>query len=292
MLLRRTAAVAICLSALVYLACQRSVPSSNLCYDKHVVPLVKRDCAFCHENGEYGVTLVGNAGDFAELARYVQPYGGEKSPLVDWARGKNNHPVLWDNGSDEQEAIVGWINEGARETCFDRDKHGECRDDSDCLEVSCICPGGKVVSGQKCYVNPSTSKGTCARDDNCDNPQLALCPARPDAGPPPDGGVPDGSPVEPDQGPPLGVSFADDLTPLHKTDCARCHSMGQFNVKIDGTVADYSEVMRYVDANDPEGVDSYLWWSAGGGRHPISWPKGGPKYNLFLEWVKQGAKNN
>ncbi len=88
------------------------------------------------------------------------------------------------------------------------------------------------------------------------------------------------------------VSFSKQIVPLIKSDCSSCHYAGQYGVKLTGTTADYPEVMRYVDINDPEASYGFLWWAAGGANHPIKWPKGSTKYNLFLKWVKEGAKNN
>jgi hypothetical protein len=203
--------------------------------------------------------------------------------------------VIWGHQSAERTTMVAWIDEGGLHACINRTKHGECRDEQDCTEVSCICADGKVATARACHVDPDTGRGTCARAEGCDNPVFGLCATAsdPDAGPsdPDGGGPPPDAKVAPDTQP-AAISFAKQITPLNRTDCARCHALGQWNVKITGTVADYPEVMRYVDKSNPEAQNGYLWWAAGGGAHPILWSPGGAKYKLFLDWVRQGAKNN
>ena len=88
------------------------------------------------------------------------------------------------------------------------------------------------------------------------------------------------------------MSFAEDIVPSIRSDCAPCHRTGGWGVKLDGTVEDYPRVMVYVDVDDPEAMNGFLWWAAGGGMHPISWREGGTDYQRFLNWVLQGAENN
>jgi hypothetical protein len=64
-----------------------SYPSQNVCYDEHIVPLVKEDCATCHGNGEYHVRLEGLTDDYDELVGYVSPFDSQRSILLDWAAG-------------------------------------------------------------------------------------------------------------------------------------------------------------------------------------------------------------
>jgi len=88
------------------------------------------------------------------------------------------------------------------------------------------------------------------------------------------------------------ISFSLEIVPSIKSDCRSCHFAGQDGIKLTGSIKDYTEIMRYVQPNDPEGMYGFLWWASGGEQHPVSWPQGNDKYNLFLEWVEQGAKNN
>jgi len=286
-------------------------PAVNACFERNVLPLVERDCSFCHFRGEYGVKLKGRQGDFQELMRYSLPYDSSGSPFLAWASGAYMHPIIWPEDSDEYKTVASWIDTGMKRDCFDMTFFGDCRFNSDCLLVTCICPDFSMPMGQVCYKDSNTSKGTCARNENCADPKFGICKAGVDDGGVDDGGMdagPDGYDAGGDQ-PDSGdtgydggydggaddgpqVSFSQNIVPLLYRDCRRCHSRGEYNVKITGTTSDYPEVMRYVDANDPEGYNSFLWWAAGGARHPVSWPKGGSQYNLFLTWVQEGARNN
>jgi hypothetical protein len=282
---------------LLALACQPlDLPARNVCYGDHVVPLVRRDCAPCHENGEYNVPLAGDDGDLDEIRKWVMAGEPDSSLFLLYAAGAEDHPIIWTEGSDERRTFAAWIQEGARATCFDIDDHGECRDDSDCARVSCYCPGTGPVAGTACYVNPTTDKGVCADQGNCTNPALGLCPIiEPDlvhddvieADTPDVIGL---DTTQQDTGPPP-ISFADEITPLHAMDCVVCHGNGGFGVKIKGTVDDHPVVMEYVNLANPASSE-WLDWANGKGAHPINWPAGGPKYNLFLQWVEEGAKNN
>ena len=297
-------------------ACEPAVdtPANNVCFNKSVLPLIARDCAFCHYHGEYGVKLRGKPGDYQEMLRYCVPYDSSGSPFLQWASGKFMHPVLWPKAGAEYTAVASWIDSGMKRDCFDMTFFGDCRFNSDCFPVSCLCPDHSMVTGQLCYVDVSSHKGLCARSDNCTNPEFGMCKGdEPDGGVDDgfdagdggdsgdggtdDGGVDDGSDgydaghdESSDEGP--RVSFSANIVPMLGSDCQRCHFAGQYGIKLTGMVSDYSEVMRYVDVNNPEGYGSFLWWAAGGARHPVSWQKGGPRYNLFLTWVQQGAQNN
>jgi hypothetical protein len=269
------------------LSCDLDLPPSNVCYDEHVVPLIKEDCSACHENGEYRVRLEGLHSDHQELLRYVTPYEPDRSVLLTWAAGEvKQHLPLWPRGSERSNTVAAWISEGATTKCFDRSRWGECRQDSDCSEVRCVCPDGTEASGGRCSVD-ETEHGTCARRDTCTDPVFRLCEA---VAPDGDADVDGDGDADGDGGGP--VSFADDIVPMLRWDCASCHYSGGWNVTLRGTVEDYDEVMRYVDLDDPEGEGSFLWWAAGGDAHPVSWRRGGEQYDLFLEWVLQGAENN
>lgn len=273
------------------LSCDLDLPVANVCFDEHVVPLVKEDCATCHGNGEYRVRLQGLDSDYAEIMRYVTPYEPDRSVLLTWTAGDvGEHPPIWAPGSDRTATTAAWISEGAGQACYDHGRFGECRFDNDCAEVSCFCPDRTAASGRRCLVDPDTARGTCAKRDNCTEPDFGLCESvEPDgdadgdvdADGDADGDVDDGI-----------VSFADDIVPLLRWDCASCHYSAGWGVRIRGDVDDYDEVMRYVDLGDPEGEGSFLWWAAGGRRHPVSWRRGGEQYDIFLEWVLQGAENN
>ena len=295
--------------SLFAMACEPALeaPTFNSCFDENVRPLVERDCAFCHYHGEYGVTLRGLSSDYAELLRYSEPYDSAHSPLLDWASGGMMHPVLWSKDGPEYRTLALWIDHGMKRECFDMQYFGECRFDADCFQVGCLCPDMDFVSGRVCVKDPATRKGMCAIGRNCADPRFGFCRSgEQDGGL--DGGLDAGSDAGIDAGLDAGqdedagtdagadegplVSFSTNIVPLLSSDCRRCHSAGQYGIRLLGTGSDYSEVMRYVDIDDPEGYDSFLWWSAGGAAHPNSWPKGGSRYNLFLEWVLQGALNN
>jgi hypothetical protein len=264
--------------------CDPPAVGDNACFSKHVLPLVKDDCATCHSNGEYFVRLQGVSGDYPEVLRYVVPFRGEASPFLRWAAGLEDHPVVWWPGTVEYENVAAWIRGGAGPNCFDHTLYGECRQAADCVPVPCACPGqieGDLLAG--CRRDDFTGRGRCARRDDCAEVAALLCPDS-DAGAG-DGGV-DGS------GGPEAVSFTADIVPLLRRDCTPCHSYGRYGVALDGIPADFSEVMRYTDTADPEGSGSFLWWAAGGQAHPISWSTDSAEYQLFLTWVEQGALNN
>jgi len=295
-----------------------AVPQANVCFEKHVVPLVRRDCALCHERGEYGTRLQGTAADYDEIARWVTPNDPAASDFLAWAAGKGAHPVVWAKDSAPHRTVAAWVAEGARRECFDRDRYGECRTSADCAEVACFCPTGELVVAAACATDTRAggAHGRCATEADCAEPAFGLCRADaapdaadasgadvpsvipdvvPDIAPDVPDVAPDVAPDVPDVAPdvpPESVSFSGEIVPLLRLDCRRCHSLGQYGITLVGTVADYDEVMRYVDRNAPEAPYGFLWWSAGGGSHPRSWPKGYAKYNLFLQWVNEGAANN
>jgi len=88
------------------------------------------------------------------------------------------------------------------------------------------------------------------------------------------------------------LSFSVDISPINKSGCSRCHSAGQYGVKIAGAQSDHAEVMRYVDKANPEKAGGFLSWAAGYSGHPSVWKNTSTQYKLFLDWVKQGAQNN
>ncbi len=299
-------------------SCEASVETTevNACFEKNVLPLLERDCALCHYHGEYGIKLRGDPADYQELMRYSLPYDSAGSPLMQWASGAFMHPVLWPEGGSEYLTVSSWIDGGMKRDCFDMTFFGDCRFNSDCLSVTCFCPDSSSSTGQVCYRDPATHKGVCARSDNCTESKFGFCKFdKSDGGLEDgdwdmadgdgesrhdelnDGGVEDGYDATSDTGPDADdgvpmVSFSSEIVPMIGSDCRRCHYAGQYGVKLMGSASDYPEIMRYVDVNDAEGYHSFLWWASGGARHPVSWPKGGHQYNLFLKWVQQGAIKN
>ncbi|MGC9042766.1 MAG: hypothetical protein ACP5KG_02795 [Myxococcota bacterium] len=317
----------------------------NPCFEKDIVPLVKRDCSRCHENGEYRFKVIGSRDDYQILYSYADTQNPDESLILKYATGKKKHPKIWNEGSKEYLTMYNWIANGGKEGCIDTN-FGECQSDEECEEISCICEDLSVVTASRCYIDGS-GIGRCASDNNCAEPVFGLCKSNEmdagnitdsngvndivvadngtdtsyvdsgsdsgsfdsgydvgidygydtgyDAGY--DSGVKDtgfdaGYDVGSDTGNTSTVSFSAQIVPLVKTDCRSCHYAGQHGVKLTGTVSDYSEVMRYVDVNNPEAPYGFLWWASGGNGHPNKWPKGGTKYNLFLKWVNEGAKNN
>ncbi|MCX7958919.1 MAG: hypothetical protein N3B13_07720 [Deltaproteobacteria bacterium] len=323
--------------------CNGNLPDINYqnpCFEKDIVPLLKRDCASCHENGEYKFRITGSVNDYNTVVAYCNVDEPGKSLFLEYATGHKKHPRIWKEGTREYWAFYNWVANGAKEKCLD-ESIGECRGDEDCSEIACVCPDLEVVNVSRCYIDRD-GKGTCAKDNNCTEPDFGICKfidkdagfsditndvsgrdIMADYG---DETVSDLSDISYadyvtdttgetdvtdtgyDSGYDIGVndsgydtgydtgdtnvSFASQIVPMIKTDCRSCHYAGQYGVKLTGTTADYPEVMRYVDINNPEDVSGFLWWAAGGNNHPIKWPKGGTKYNLFLKWVNEGANNN
>lgn len=295
----RYAGYPILLAALT-LSCDLAVPTTNVCYGEHVVPLIKDDCAICHGNGEYRVRLQGLPEDYDELLSYIAPFDPERSSILTWAEGSVGvHPPIWLSTNERYKTVSAWISEGASRECFDHEASGECRRDEDCAPVTCLCPDGEEHVASICTMDSDTARGTCMRRTDCIEPSYGLCEASADGDADGDvdgdadaDGDADGD-VESDADEGDGiVSFENDIVTILRWDCASCHYNGGWNVRLRGDVSDYDEVMRYVDLEDPEGTGSFLWWAAGGRRHPISWPRGGDDYNLFLEWVLQGALFN
>jgi len=301
------------------LACgQISLPQENVCFDETVVALVKRDCALCHSNGEYGVKLSGSNDDFDRLLKYVSVKNSANSILLNYTIGDFEHPPIWNDDSAEYKTVAAWIDEGARASCSFNDQYGDCRTDSDCPIINCLCPDLTMAETSKCFVNSETGLGTCPTDVNCHMEQFGACaPDNAEDGDfeleqeleEPDGDLDlepetdgdDDLDTEPEielepeieeEATTQVVSFKTNIVPMLGSDCARCHAGGGWGVDLSGQTSDYSEVMRYVDLDDPEGNDSFLSWAAGQGRHPLLWRETGNKYQLFLQWVLQGAENN
>ena len=343
-------AVILVVMAVVVLQCSDeflNIDYQNPCFEKDIVPLVKRDCARCHENGEYRFKVTGSKSDYETLYSYSDSNKPEDSLIFVYATGKKKHPKIWDENSREYLAMYNWIANGAKESCIDSNL-GECQSDGDCAEIACLCPDLSVVTVSKCYIDDNGA-GICANDNNCTEPVFGICPnISEDAGTDDisdtsyvvdtgsdsgikdteydsgikdtgydsgikdtgydagfdasyDSGIKDtgydtgydmGYDAGVDTGGGSTVSFSKQIVPLIKADCRSCHYAGQHGVMLTGTTSDYSEVMRYVDKNNPEGAYGFLWWAAGGNGHPNKWPKGGTKYNLFLKWVQEGAQNN
>lgn len=91
-------------------------PDSNIDFAEHIEPRLQRDCTRCHNTGQDGVKISGEqANDYSEISRYVVPSDAEKSELLDWAAGKDKHPVNWSRGSLDCACVARWIDEGAVE---------------------------------------------------------------------------------------------------------------------------------------------------------------------------------
>lgn len=207
-----------------------------MCFTDQVVPLVRCDGASCHQRGEFGVQLGGTADDFAEWVRYIHLDTPEESVLFQYAEGLGDHPVLWSAGSEELAMMLAWVEQGAAESCdaVDATVERTCESDTACETVICSCTSGDVTF-QRCG-----DEGTCLTDADCAREEYC------------------GESEE--------VTFSADVVPALRTDCASCHADGGHGVRISGAVSDYSTVMGYVDLDDPEGEDGFLWWTAGGGR--------------------------
>jgi hypothetical protein len=249
----------LCLLFVGLTACDLALPEANVCFSKHVVPLVQRDCAPCHGNGEYHVAMEGTIDDYAELSRLSWPDDPHRSSLLAYAAGLNQHPVIWPASSGEYRSVAAWMTEGARLSC--RPLPGDAGPDSLPAYDSGPAKGG--VEGDAGF----------------------------DGGP--DGSAGNGADSRPKEGEnEEKISFGQDIVPLLRRDCASCHSYGQYGIRIAGDTSDYAAVMGYVDLQNPEEYGGFLWWAAGGRRHPISWPRGGIPYNLFLQWVLEGGNEN
>jgi cytochrome c5 len=302
--------------------------ASQVCFEDHVVPILKRDCSACHENGEYGIRLRGEAADFEAIyPTWVSVEVPAESLLLKVAAlgraipgAGNDHPVIWPADSEEYATVLAWVREGAllRANCGD---WGQCETADDCNPVdTCFCPDGSFPSGRVCAIEPATGEGTCAQATTCTEPRFGLCAVPPDTDihEPEDVSIPDEAGSTeladvaaldlPAEAVPEAieetkvelevaaevvenqVSFSGQITPLHKKDCSSCHFAGQYKVKITGTVQDYDTVMKYVSVGSPE---TSAWnWASGKGAHPAIWPKSRSKFELFVTWIEQGAKNN
>ncbi len=151
-------------------------PSSDVCFEEHVAPLVRRDCALCHASGEYLVRLGGTADDYLELERYIYDPARDESPLLAWAAGFKEHPAIWTEKSEEYGTMAAWIDEGALRLCLDVEQEGECFVDEDCPMLPCTCPDGSALDRAACQIDEDTQLGYCAVMDDC--PQIAVeeCP--------------------------------------------------------------------------------------------------------------------
>ncbi len=57
---------------LLAIACQKTeLPQENVSFRRHVVPLLKRDCAACHEGGQYRVRIRGEPSDYPHIRHYL-----------------------------------------------------------------------------------------------------------------------------------------------------------------------------------------------------------------------------
>lgn len=339
------------------LSCQRiETPTSNVCYESHVLPLVRRDCSLCHENGEYYVRLRGDRDDYDEIRRYVDVRHPDRSLFLAYARGELDHPIIWAKSSSPYRTIEAWIAEGASNKCGPAPPDGGsdvvgdtpdlsdtvtldvadtpdllgdascdgtaptctpfCGSDgvygADCTAEGWQCLGGVTVescwpggdtdvsdvtdvadSSQPCDGTAPTCTSQCGSGTTFDSTCTVLgwqcwggvllesCP---------DMDVHDASDTVDTSSPPP-VSFSQDIVPHIVFDCVSCHYRGQYGIKLEGTPEDYPEVMDYVNVDSPEDSEMF-YWVTGGGLHPVNWPEGSTAYNLFLDWVKQGAPNN
>jgi hypothetical protein len=262
------------------LGCGLELPEKDVSYSDHIVPLVKRDCAFCHENGEYNAKLAGEENDYDEIWRFVDPPDYPYTALMAWAAGLDQkmldrwqtHPVLWPEGSAEHRTVSSWIAEGARRRRIEPEI-GQCRDDDDCPPVNCLCEDLSLVRGRTCRVNAG-GKGECAKDTNCSDSGFRLCDTK--------------------RKRPTTVSFSQHVAPIIKSDCTSCHSKGQFRVRLVGDSSDHSVVMEHVARGNPTEFGGFASWAAGemGYSHPACWPTSSTKYNLLVEWIDQGAASN
>ena len=234
------------------LSCDQSLPTENVCFSETVVPLIRRDCAACHTNGEYAVRLQGSTDDYDDMSQYIIGNDPNISPLLLWAAGLDEHPPIWSADSREHATVAAWISEGARATCGEpADADADADADIEDADID---------------------------EEDADNDSDVEADVEVDA--------------DIDEGPDL-VSFADDISPRHRMSCRPCHYGGLTPPEINGDSGDYPLVITYVDKSDPEGVGGWLWHVSGGNpAHPISWPPGSPAYNLFLDWVLQGAEDN
>jgi len=89
--------------------------------------------------------------------------------------------------------------------------------------------------------------------------------------------------------PDQGVAFDPDVTYLVARDCSRCHSKGEYGVRLQGDTSDYSEIMRYVVPFAPETGD-FLAWAAGDlGSHPNSWSRASGAHACVATWIEEGT---
>lgn len=282
---RRRSTSGLLLLALALAGCRRDLPREGVCFSEHIVPLLRDDCAACHTNGEYDVRLQGRSSDYEALRRWVNPLYPDVGliPLLLGDVDTKDHPPIWKAGSREVEALRAWIAEGAREGCGapDGDADGDADADADVeadadevldadaeQEAEPFCGDGACNGREDVEDCPEDCPAVCG-DELCTHDEtVASCADD------------------------CLISFSGDVVPNIRYDCAPCHSMGQWNIELDGTVDDYPRVMAYVDVDEPEAVNGFLWWASGGGIHPMSWREGGRDYVTFLNWVLQGAQNN
>jgi hypothetical protein len=286
---RLFATASLALIALAGAACHRNLPSEDVCFAEHVVPLLRDDCAACHTNGEYNVKIQGRPTDYDVLRIWVNPLYPDVGliPLLLGDVESKDHPPVWKSGSRELQTLRAWIAEGAREGCGapDGDADADVDADADADADSDADPDVEIEPDAEQEAEPFCGDGTCnGREDveRCPEDCPALCG---------DDLCTHDETVESCEADCL-ISFSEDIVPNIRYDCAPCHSMGQWNIELDGTVDDYPRVMAYVDVDNPEAVNGFLWWAAGGGVHPLSWREGGRDYVTFLNWVLQGAENN
>jgi cytochrome c5 len=238
-------------TACLLAACQGpDLPTDSVSFRHHVVPILKRDCAACHEQGEYRVKIRGDHTDYGRLVPFfVHLTSPASSRLLLYAAGEANHPRLWPEDCREYATVLAWIAEGALEF-----------------------PASNIGLEDVDTVGDLDAPADLADTNDSGEEDVTIEEVVPEITVP-------------------AVSFANDLSPLHKKDCSMCHGAGQFGVTIKGLPVDYPVVMKYVDQGNP-GNSEWLKWAEGAYRHPLIWSTGSSPHQLFLQWVTEGATDN
>ncbi|GEM_PF-4749580 len=275
-------AAALCVPTM---ACQDEVQyrTSNVCFEGNILPLVKRDCSACHENGEWGVRLSGAPADYSALLLYTAPDQPDYSLSLWYAAGFDGHPVIWPPDSKAYAMFAAWVSEGAGQGCG-----APAADIADVTVDDIDAPDDMATSDMHFGDLLDSAGGELGND-------LAMSDSLAEIGPQDllgdlieDLGVQDIV----DTTEPKLLSFANDISPIHKSGCASCHKSPFTKPKILGDPSDYGTVMAYID---PANADATAWnWASGNGVHKnlYKWGKTGEHYLLFLQWVKEGANNN
>ena len=104
------------LGALFLIACspEFDLPTKDVSFNQHIVPLIKYDCTPCHWAGENKIKLQGVKGDYERIKTYLVPGDSHESKFLKYAHGFKQHPVLWQEGDDTYHTVSTWIEEGAK----------------------------------------------------------------------------------------------------------------------------------------------------------------------------------